>query len=544
MERNGAAVVDGHVARHSDDVAEAVGLGHGFVEQGSDDAPMRMPGRPLELRFEADTAEDTLFFINEEFQMETRRIVVATTEAAVQRPVRQRKFVTHAALYSHPDMAVEKTFFLETFGCQMNVHDSEKVIGTLQQQGYSQVDTEEAADLILYNTCSIRDKAEQKVFHRLADFKKLKAKGKQFGVLGCVAQQEGEKIFERAPYVSLVAGSASYRNLPQMLLQIESGQTRVTGLDDRQTDQTFETEFTARTNPHRGYITIIEGCDKFCAYCVVPYTRGKERSRTSTSVLEEARRMADAGYTDIQLLGQNVNSYRDPAGKRSFAELLAAVGELSGIRRVRFTTSHPRDFTKDIIDAIDAVPTLCDHVHLPVQSGSSRVLQSMFREYTREQYLERIGWMKAARNREISITTDVIVGFPGETEDEFRESLGLLTQVGYDGVFSFKYSPRPNTPALQYADSIPEDEKSRRLQILQEHQREIQRVSYRRHLGSVLEVMVEGKNAARGQVNGRTSQNKTLNFTCGDNPEPNIGDYVKVQVTQAFPNSLLGELAD
>jgi len=438
----------------------------------------------------------------------------------------------------------QKTFYIETFGCQMNFHDSEKVVGSLISQGYRQVQSEEAADLIFYNTCSIRDKAEQKVFHRLNDFKKLKAQGKQFGVLGCVAQQEGEKIFERAPHVSLVAGSASYRNLPEMLLQIETGQTRVTGLDDRETDQTFETEFTARTNPHRGYITIIEGCDKFCAYCVVPYTRGKERSRTSDSVLTEARRMADAGYTDIQLLGQNVNSYCDPTGKQSFAELLASVGELTGIRRVRFTTSHPRDFTKDIIDAIDAVPTLCDHVHLPVQSGSSRVLQTMFREYTPEQYLERIGWMKAARNRDISITTDIIVGFPGETDDEFRESLSLLTHVGYDGVFSFKYSPRPNTPALQYADSIPDDEKSRRLQILQEHQREIQRVSYRRHLGSVLEVMVEGKNTARGQVIGRTSQNKTLNFTCGEKAEPSTGDYVNVQVTQAFPNSLLGEMAD
>jgi tRNA-2-methylthio-N6-dimethylallyladenosine synthase len=438
----------------------------------------------------------------------------------------------------------QKTFYIETFGCQMNFHDSEKVVGSLISQGYRQVQSEEDADLIFYNTCSIRDKAEQKVFHRLADFKKLKAQGKTFGVLGCVAQQEGEKIFERAPHVSLVAGSASYRNLPEMLIQIEAGATRVTGLDDRETDQTFETEFTARGNPHRGYITIIEGCDKFCAYCVVPYTRGKERSRTSHSVLEEARRMADAGYTDIQLLGQNVNSYRDPAGKRSFAELLASVGELAGIRRVRFTTSHPRDFTKDIIDAIDAVPTLCDHVHLPVQSGSSRVLRSMFREYTREQYLERIGWMKSARNRDISITTDTIVGFPGETEEEFRETLALLTEVGYDGVFAFKYSPRPNTPALQYADSIPEAEKSRRLQILQEHQREIQRVSYRRHLGSVLEVMVEGKNTARGQMIGRTSQNKTLNFTVSDKAEPRTGDYVNVQVTQAFPNSLVGELVD
>ena len=436
----------------------------------------------------------------------------------------------------------QKTFYIETFGCQMNFHDSEKVVGTLISEGYQQVEREEDADLIFYNTCSIRDKAEQKVFHRLADVKKLQKAREALCVLGCVAQQEGEKIFERAPYVSMVAGSASYHNLPAMLVQIESGATRVTGLDDRETDQTFETEFTARTNPHRGYITIIEGCDKFCAYCVVPYTRGKERSRTSQSVFDEAKRMADAGYTDIQLLGQNVNSYRDPAGKKSFAELLTAVGELPGIRRVRFTTSHPRDFTKDIIDAIDAVPALCDHVHLPVQSGSSRVLQSMFREYTRDQYLERIAWMKAARNKEISITTDVIVGFPGETEAEFGETLSLLDEVGYDGVFSFKYSPRPNTPSLQYIDSVPEEEKSRRLQILQEHQRELQRASYGRHLGQILEVMVEGKNPARGQVVGRTSQNKTLNFVVNDRPEPGIGEYVRAEVTQIFPNSLLGKM--
>ncbi len=350
-----------------------------------------------------------------------------------------------------------KTFYLETFGCQMNVHDSEKVIGTLVHEGYRQVETVEQADLILYNTCSIRDKAEQKVFHRLADYKKLLAQGKKFGVLGCVAQQEGEKIFERAPHVSLVCGSASYRNLPQMLVQLEGAQreagksegrkpeagspVRVTGLDDRETDECFETEFTARTNPHRGYITIIEGCDKFCAYCVVPFTRGKERSRTSESVLAEARQMADLGYTEIQLLGQNVNSYKDPAcngsGKKTFAELLAAVGEVPGIRRVRFTTSHPRDFGRDIVEAIDAVPTLCDHVHLPVQSGSDRVLNAMQRLYTREQYLERIAWMKSAK-REISITSDVIVGFPGETEEDFAETLGLLEEVGYDSVFTFQ----------------------------------------------------------------------------------------------------------
>ncbi len=395
-------------------------------------------------------------------------------------------------------MATEKTFFLETFGCQMNAHDSEKVIGTLMQQGYRQVETEEEASLILYNTCSIRDKAEQKVFNRLNDYKKLHKAGKRFGVLGCVAQQEGEKIFERAPYVSLVSGSASYRKLPDMLARLESGETRITGLDDRQTDQTFETEFTARQNPYRGYITIIEGCDKFCAYCVVPYTRGKERSRAGSSVLNEARRIADLGYTEIQLLGQNVNSFRDPEGKLSFAELLAAVGEVPGIRRVRFTTSHPRDFTRDIVEVIDAVPTLCDHVHLPVQSGSSRVLKMMAREYTSDWYLERIAWIKAAK-RPISISTDIIVGFPGETADDFIQTMDLLQEVEYDCVFGFKYSARPNTPALTMIDSIPDAEKATRLLVLLDRQREIQRYNYAKHLGQVMEVMVEGMNPSRGR---------------------------------------------
>jgi len=438
----------------------------------------------------------------------------------------------------------QKTFFIETFGCQMNFHDSEKVAGSLISQGYRQVESAEDADLIFYNTCSIRDKAEQKVFHRLADFKRLQKLGKKFAVIGCVAQQEGEHIFERAPHVSLVAGSASYRNLPQMLIQIEGG-GRATGLDDRNTEETFETEFTARTNPHRGYITIIEGCDKFCAYCVVPYTRGRERSRSSESVLTEARHIADSGLTEIQLLGQNVNSYRDPQVRRSFAELLVAVGEVPGIRRVRFTTSHPRHFSHDIVQAIDTVPALCNHVHLPVQSGSSRVLAAMAREYTREMYLERIEWIRSAKNRKISLTTDIIVGFPGETLDDFEQTLSLLDEVQYDGVFSFKYSPRPNTPAIALENAISEEEKSARLAVLNERQREIQRTNYARHVGEVFEVMVEGYQPARGQVIGRTSQNKPLNFTVGDGGRtPEVGSYVQVRVVGAFPNSLLGEMVD
>jgi tRNA-2-methylthio-N6-dimethylallyladenosine synthase len=437
-----------------------------------------------------------------------------------------------------------KTFYIETFGCQMNAHDSEKVVGTLVSRGYEQVATPEEAELVLYNTCSIRDKAEQKVFHRLQQFKKEHGKGKTFAVLGCVAQQEGEKIFEKAPHVSLVCGSASYHALPQMLVQLESGNRRVTGLS-LDTEDAFETPLTRRDNPHRAYITIIEGCDKACAYCVVPFTRGPERSRTSASVLAETRQLAGAGYTEVQLLGQNVNSYRDPSPAHwDFATLLRGVGQTPGIRRVRFTTSHPRDFVKEIVEAIDENPALCNHVHLPVQSGSSRVLGAMRRLYTRDDYLRRIEWMKGAR-RPIAISTDIIVGFPGETEADFEATLSLLDEVEYDSIFSFKYSRRPNTSALTLEDQIPEEEKTRRLTIVQERQRAIQLRRNAAYVGSVEECLVEGFNQATGQWIGRTSQNKTLNFLrpCSGDAEMNAlqGRYVDVRVTRAGPNSLAGE---
>jgi tRNA-2-methylthio-N6-dimethylallyladenosine synthase len=433
-----------------------------------------------------------------------------------------------------------KTFYIETFGCQMNAHDSEKVVGTLLSQGYTQVETPEQAELVFYNTCSIRDKAEQKVFSRLQQFKKENGKGKTFAVLGCVAQQEGERIFEKAPHVSLVCGSASYTKLPELLVQLETGGRRVTGLS-LDTDETFETPLTRRDNPHRAYITIIEGCDKSCAYCVVPFTRGPERSRTSASVLREAAELARTGYTEIQLLGQNVNSYRDPSeAGYDFATLLDQVGRVPGIRRVRFTTSHPRDFVREIVDAIDANPALCNHVHLPVQSGSSRVLEGMRRLYTRAEYMSRIQWMKAAK-RPIAITTDIIVGFPGEAERDFEETLQLLDEVGYDSVFSFKYSRRPNTYALELGDQIPEEEKSRRLTILQEKQRQIQVRQNAEYLGVVEECLVEGFNKATGQWIGRTSRNKTLNFLYPGGTGDLTGHYVDARVTRAGPNSLAGE---
>lgn len=531
------------------------------------------------------------------------------------------------------------TFYLETFGCQMNEHDSEKVAGVLLARGYRQVDTVEAANVVLYNTCSIREKAAQKVYSRLGEFRPelveareeeqipqgrklfLKSGGmsglkvrppreketqdpppqdeegtagdsadgpedrpleaerpgagrdalrdsglagatkandcaqerpaseggrnktanggkKVIGVLGCLAQQEGEKIFARAPWVSLVCGSASYRKLPQLIQELEAGNRRVTGLDT-DTDETFETEVTRRDNPWRAYLTIIEGCDKACSYCVVPFTRGPERSRASASILEEVRKLADLGYSEVQLLGQTVNSYADPsARKMRFSELLVAVAEVGGIRRVRFTTSHPLDFGKDIVEAIEAVPEICEHVHLPVQSGSTKVLRAMTRTYTREEYLEKVAMLRASK-REISLTTDIIVGFPGETEKDFQETLSLLDAAQYDGAFSFKYSPRPNTPSLKMEDANSEEEKSRRLAILIERQREIQRARNERLVGKTFEVMVEGKSRREQQWSGHTSSNKVMNFTSRE--EESLGDYVQVMVVGVTPNSLVGE---
>jgi tRNA-2-methylthio-N6-dimethylallyladenosine synthase len=430
------------------------------------------------------------------------------------------------------------TFFLETFGCQMNEHDSEKVAGVLLSRGYRQVESPDAASLILYNTCSIREKAAQKLFSRLGEYRDRQNEGRTIGVLGCVAQQEGEQIFQRAPWVSLVCGSASYRKLPEMLAELEAGNRRVTGLDT-DTDETFETEVTRRDNPWRAYLTIIEGCDKACAYCVVPHTRGPERSRTSASILNEVRQLADLGYSEVQLLGQTVNSYDDPSPRgMRFSELLLAVADVPGMRRVRFTTSHPRDFGEDIVAAIESDDRLCNHVHLPVQSGSSKVLRAMQRTYDRDQYVEKIAMIRGAK-RPISITTDIIVGFPGETEGDFDETLSLLDQVRYEGMFSFKYSPRPNTPALTMNDPIPEEEKSRRLAALQDRQRQIQTEHHQGLAGQTFEVMVSGKSRRENQWSGHTSCHRVLNFT--SQQQELLGTYVQVRVTSTGPNSLVGE---
>jgi len=430
-----------------------------------------------------------------------------------------------------------RTFYIETFGCQMNVHDSEKVAGVLMARGLRPVENDRDADLILYNTCSIREKAAQKVYSRLGAFRKGgRGSGTIIGVLGCVAQQEGERIFERAPQVSLICGSASYPRLGSLLDHVEAGNRRVAGLS-LATDECFETELTRRDNPFRAYVTLIEGCDQCCAFCVVPTTRGAERSRSSQRILADCQRLVEEGYSEIQLLGQIVNHWTDPSPARlSFAELLSRVAEIPGVRRVRFATSHPRHFTPEIVKAIESHPTLCDQIHLPVQSGSSPVLARMQRGYTREEYLEKINCVRGAR-RAISISTDVIVGFCGETLEDFEQTVSLLDVVGYDQVFSFKYSRRPNTAAAGFEDSVPEGEKGRRLAVLQEHQRQIQLRRNGELVGRKFEVLVESFQPRLQQAVGRTTSNRVINFP----GEPEwIGRYMDVRVTAAGPNSLVG----
>ncbi len=439
--------------------------------------------------------------------------------------------------------ASEKTYYIETFGCQMNVHDSEKIRGMLSMRGYQQTVSPDEASLVLYNTCSIRDKAEQKVFHRL-DTLKRRSKGKKIGVLGCVAQHNGEDIFKAAPHVDLVCGSASYNQLPQLLDRLDAGEKRVTGLN-LDTDETYDLPAADRDNPYSAFITIIEGCNKNCSYCVVPFTRGPERSRTSASVLEEAARVVESGTADITLLGQTVNSYRDPSEAGwSFAQLLSAIGEIDGIRRVRFTTSHPQDFTPDIVEAIGSNEKLCDWIHLPVQSGSTRLLSRMRRTYSRDQYLGVIEMIKAAP-RPIALSTDIIVGFPGETQQDFEDTLSLLQEVEFDSLFAFKYSARRGTDSMDYDDHVPEVVQKERLAILQELQRRIQRKHNEARLGMHENALVERFRDKFQQWVGRTTQNRVLNF---DDPngialdENLLGSYCTVRVTKAGPHALIGEL--
>jgi tRNA-2-methylthio-N6-dimethylallyladenosine synthase len=455
----------------------------------------------------------------------------------------------------------QRRFYIETYGCQMNVHDTEKAAAVLSNLGYVQVEQPEQADILLLNTCMVREKPQQKVYSRVGQLKRLKERQRPsittevvsaspiIGVMGCVAQAEAEKIFRKSPNVRLVIGTHSIGKLPELIQQLDQGFSRA--IDIRQTKEPdfLEISPAEHQTPHVAFITIIEGCDNFCSFCIVPFTRGRERSRSAQSILREAQGLGARGYQEIQLLGQNVNSYRGSfagieddslikATRNPFVMLLELMARESGIPRIKYTTSHPRDFNAEIVQVMDDYENLCPWVHLPAQSGSTRVLEKMRREYTREDYVAKIAAIKRAR-RDIAITGDMIVGYPGETEADFQETLSLVNEVEYDGLYTFKYSPRPNTHAAKLKDTVPEEVKTARLMALVEAQASVQRRRFQRYIEREIEVLVE-KAAVRGQgqLMGHTPCNKVVNFAA---PESLIGQLVKVKITGVTPNSLLGE---
>ncbi|MBN2318048.1 MAG: tRNA (N6-isopentenyl adenosine(37)-C2)-methylthiotransferase MiaB [Acidobacteria bacterium] len=432
-----------------------------------------------------------------------------------------------------------KKFFIETFGCQMNVLDSEKIAGNLCCKGMEAVESPSEADVILLNTCSVRDKAVQKVYARLGEIKQYKnvRKNLVIGVVGCMAQLEGEKILKRAPHVSILAGPQKSHVIHSLLEKsVLSGTPKI---DMRSDDNPSPLEIVPirRGNRRRAGVTISEGCNRRCTYCVVPETRGKERIRSSSNILMEIENLAAEGYVEIMLLGQTVNSYMDLKEENvSFAALLRRIAQIKGIERIRFASPYPSDFTDELLEVMVSCTQVCNHIHLPVQSGSTKILRAMRRGYTREEYLEIVRKIKDSE-RPISISTDIIVGFPGEEERDFEDTLTLLDLVQYDGAFSFKYSPRPNTEALNLDGEVPEEEKSRRLAVLQQHQREIQYRINEAYAGRIVEVLVDARARSRVSLTGRTSNNKIVNF---DGPETLIGQFVTVKITDFSPNSLKG----
>ncbi len=434
-----------------------------------------------------------------------------------------------------------RTFYIETHGCQMNEHDSEKIAGLLSRCGFVPASSVEEADVFLLNTCSVREKAAQKVYSRLGELQRRKHRDPGFviGVVGCVAQQEGEAMLRRAPYVDLVVGTHLYHELPDLLAEVRpgaaSGRAATRFLES---PSPVEIDAVSRTTGFRASITIMEGCNKHCAFCIVPHTRGRERNRPSRLILAEARRALDEGYIEILLLGQTVNSYRDPERRGyRFADLLAELSELPGLRRLRFTSPHPRHFTDDVIRLLGECPVLCDQVHVPVQSGSTPVLRRMRRQHTREWYLELVDKLRKC-GRYLALSTDIIVGFPGETEADFEQTLDLVRQVRYEQMFSFKYSIRPLTEAAGWADDVPEPVKARRLTELQRLQREIQLELHRQlYLGREFELLVEGKARDGIHCSGRTTTGKVVNFPGEERP----GELTWVRITGVGPNSLMGE---
>jgi tRNA-2-methylthio-N6-dimethylallyladenosine synthase len=448
---------------------------------------------------------------------------------------------------SHRCTAMSKKVFIKTFGCQMNEYDSDKMADVLQAaEGYEPTQNVDEADLILFNTCSVREKAQEKVFSDLGRVKHLKQKGVLIGVGGCVASQEGDEIIKRAPFVDVVFGPQTLHRLPQ-LLQERQRQARPQVDISFPEIEKFDHLPPAKVDGASAFVSIMEGCSKYCSYCVVPYTRGEEFSRPFDEVLVEVAGLADQGVKEITLLGQNVNAYRGPMGDTAevadFALLLEYVADIPGIERIRYTTSHPNEFTPRLIEAYAKIPQLVNHLHLPVQHGSDSILMAMKRGYTAMEYKSTLRKLRAIRP-DMSLSSDFIVGFPGETEADFQKLMKLITDVGFDSSFSFIFSPRPGTPAANLPDDTPHAVKLQRLQHLQATvEANVQRISASR-VGTTQRILVTGPSKKDPQeLMGRTECNRIVNFNAGPHSTRLLGQMLDVRITQALPHSLRGEVA-
>ncbi len=435
-----------------------------------------------------------------------------------------------------------RKLFVETYGCQMNVGDTEIVVSVMQAEGYVYTDRIDEADIILINTCSIRDNAEQRIWGRLAEMKRLRRAKPSLlvGIIGCMAERLKEQLLEGPRGVDIVAGPDAYRDLPRLVREAESGGKGVNVL--LSTEETYAEIAPVRLdrNGVSAFVSIMRGCNNFCSYCVVPYTRGRERSRDAETILAEVRSLFENGYREVTLLGQNVNSYR--AGEVDFPELMRRVAAVSPLLRVRFATSHPKDMSDRLLETMASMPNICRSIHLPAQSGATSMLERMNRKYTREGYLDRIAAIRRYLP-DCSITTDLIAGFSGETEEEHAATLSLMREVGYDFAYMFKYSERPGTFAQRHLpDDVPDEVKSRRLSEIIALQNELGLAAYRRDVGREFEVLVEGPSKRdAGKLSGRTSQNKVVVFDRGTH---GVGDYVRVRITGCTAATLFGDALD
>ena len=437
------------------------------------------------------------------------------------------------------------TYCVVTYGCQMNAHDSEKLAGMLQEMGMTEAESRETADFVIFNTCCVRDNAQRRALGNVTWLKELKKTRPEMmvAVCGCMMQQKGmgEQILRQYPFVDVAFGTHNLYRFAQLMLQAVKNRRRVVEVIQEDEGSIPENLPVRRSSPHHAYITIMYGCNNFCSYCIVPYVRGRERSRASARIIEEARQLKEEGVKEIMLLGQNVNSYGlDVEGELSFAQLLAKLDEV-GIERIRFMTSHPKDISDELIDVIAKSKHICHALHLPVQHGSIRVLASMNRKYTREQYLARVAAIRA-KIPDMSLTTDLIVGYPGETEEEFEETCSLVGEVGYDSAFTFIYSPRIGTRAADMPDQIPEEVSSRRIQKLIAIQKENTRRNYAGYIGQVHSVLVEeASKRDEHQMAGKDEYNITVNFP---GSKDLIGRIVRVRITSAGESTLRGEMID